>query len=112
MSVITKTVLLLVVSNLFMLTAWYFHLKALNDKPWYLASLASWGIAFFEYTVHIPANRIGHAELTLAQLQILQVGMSLLLFMPFALFVMKKPITLDYGLASLCLAGAAFFIFR
>jgi uncharacterized protein (DUF486 family) len=112
MSILTRTVLLLVVSNLFMLTAWYLHLKTLNHRPWYVASLASWGIAFFEYTVHIPANRIGHAELTLSQLQILQVGLSLLLFIPFAIFVMGHPIKLDYLLAALCLVGAAYFIFR
>ena len=62
--VFTKTELLLVISNFFMLTAWYYHLKHLNDKPWYIAAIVSWGIAFFEYSVHIPANRIGHAELT------------------------------------------------
>ncbi len=112
MSVITRTVLLLIVSNFFMLTAWYLHLKALNHKPWYIASLFSWGIAFFEYTVHIPANRIGHEQLTLSQLQILQVGMSLLLFIPFTIFIMRQPIKLDYLLAALCLVGAAYFIFR
>ncbi len=56
MSVLTRTALLLIVSNLFMLTAWYLHLKTLNHKPWYIASLVSWCIAFFEYTVHIPAK--------------------------------------------------------
>jgi len=112
MSVLTKTVLLLVISNCFMLTAWYFHLKQWNDKPWYVAALLSWGIAFFEYSVHIPANRIGSAELTLSQLQILQVGISLLIFVPFAVFVMGHPIKLDYVWAALCLVGAAYFIFR
>lgn len=95
-----------------MLTAWYFHLKQWNDKPWYVAALLSWGIAFFEYSVHIPANRIGSAELTLSQLQILQVGISLLIFVPFAVFVMGHPIKLDYVWAALCLVGAAYFIFR
>ena len=112
MSPLTRTVLLLVVSNLFMLTAWYFHLKTLNHKPWYIASLVSWGIAFFEYSVHIPANRIGHTVLTLSQLQILQVGMSLLIFVPFTIFVMNEPIKLDYIWAAFCLLGAAYFIFR
>ena len=112
MSVLTRTVLLLVVSNVFMLTAWYLHLKTLNHKPWYIAALVSWCIAFFEYTVHIPANRIGHTELTLSQLQILQVGMSLLIFIPFAILVMGVPIKMDYIWAALCLIGAAYFIFR
>lgn len=112
LSVLSKTILLLVISNLFMLTAWYYHLKHLSDKPWYVAAYVSWGIAFFEYTVHIPANRIGHEELTLSQLQIMQVGMSLLLFIPFNLYVMGNPVNLDYLWASLCLAAAAYFIFR
>ncbi len=112
MSVLARTVLLLAVSNVFMLTAWYLHLKTLNHKPWYIAALVSWGIAFFEYTVHIPANRIGHTELTLTQLQILQIGMSLLIFIPFTVFVMGSPVKTDYIWASFCLVGAAYFIFR
>ena len=112
MSVLTRTVLLLTVSNAFMLTAWYLHLKTLNHKPWYIAALVSWGIAFFEYTVHIPANRIGHNELTLTQLQILQIGMSLLISIQFTVFVIGSPVTPDYIWASFCLAGAAYFIFR
>lgn len=112
MSVLTKTVLLLFVSNMFMLTAWYFHLKQWYDKPWYIAALLSWFIAAFEYSVHIPANRIGSTALSLSQLQILQVGMSLMLFIPFAIFVMKAPIRMDYLWAAACLLGAAYFIFR
>lgn len=112
MSTLTKTILLLVVSNVFMLTAWYFHLKHLSAKPWYIAALVSWGIAFFEYSVHIPANRIGYDVLTLSQLQLIQVGMSLLIFIPFSIFIMGEPIRPDYVWASLCLGGAAFFVFR
>lgn len=112
MSVIAKTVGLLTISNMFMLTAWYFHLKAWNDKPLILASALSWGIAAFEYSVHIPANRIGATVLSLSQLQILQVGMSLVIFIPFAVIVMKHPVKLDYIWAALCLIGAAYFIFR
>jgi len=92
MSIIVKTVLLLLVSNTFMLAAWYLHLKYLNEKHWFVVSLISWGIAFFEYNFHIPANRIGSQELSLAQLQILQVGISLLIFIPFSIFVMGKGI--------------------
>lgn len=112
MPVIVKTILLLVVSNCFMLTAWYFHLKQWNDRPWFVASLFSWFIAAIEYSVHIPANRIGATELSLSQLQILQVGLSLLLFIPFAIFVMKSPVKMDYIWAAICLLGAAYFIFR
>lgn len=111
MSVMTKTVLLLTVSNFFMLTAWYFHLKAWSDKPWFIASLLSWFIAAIEYSVHIPANRIGSTALSLSQLQILQVGMSLLMFIPFAIVIMKTPVRLDYIWAALCLLGTAYFIF-
>lgn len=112
MTVFQKTVLLLTVSNFFMLTAWYFHLKHLPDKPWWIAAVLSWLIAFVEYMFHIPANRIGYQVMSLAELQILQVGMSLVLFIPFAVLVMDRPIRLDYIWASLCLAAAAFFIFR
>jgi uncharacterized protein (DUF486 family) len=92
--------------------AWYFHLKHLSEKHWFYASLISWGIAFFEYNFHIPANRIGSQALTLSQLQILQVGISLLIFIPFSIFVMGKGIKLDYIWAMLCLGAAGYFIFR
>ena len=112
MSILAKTVILLLISNLFMLTAWYFHLKQWSDRPWYVASFFSWCIAAFEYSVHIPANRIGSTGLSLSQLQILQVGISLLLFIPFAIFVMKSPPKLDYFWAAACLVAAAYFVFR
>jgi uncharacterized protein (DUF486 family) len=112
MSVLTRTLLLLIASNIFMLSAWYLHLKYLNHKPWYIAAMASWGIAFFEYSVHIPANRIGHTAFSLFQLQIIQVGMSLLMFIPFAMLVMNQPFKTDYYSAALCMAAGAYFIFR
>jgi hypothetical protein len=62
--------------------------------------------------MHIPANRIGSTVLSLAQLQVLQVGISLLLFIPFAVFIMKSPLKIDYLWAALCLVGATYFIFR
>ena len=110
MSTLTKTILLLSISNVFMLCAWYAHLKYLAAKPWYIAALLSWGIAFFEYAVHIPANRMGSQVLSLPALQLLQVGMSLLIFIPFAVFVMGQPVKSDYIWASLCLIGAAFYV--
>lgn len=112
MSVLWKTVLLLSASNFFMLCAWYLHLKWLDERHWMMATLVSWGIAFLEYNFHIPANRIGSQELSLTQLQIIQIGMSLLLFIPFSIFVMNKPIKMDYIWAAFCLVGAAFFIFK
>lgn len=111
-TVLARTIILLTFSNFFMLSAWYLHLKYLDHKPWYIAALASWGIAFFEYSVHIPANRIGSSELTLFQLQILQVGMSLLMFVPFAIFIMGQPFKTDYYWAAICMSAAAYFIFR
>ena len=74
--------------------------------------MVSWGIAFFEYNFHIPANRIGSQELSLIQLQVIQIGISLLMFIPFSIIMMGKPIKLDYIWAALCLVAAAFFIFK
>lgn len=112
MSILTKTILLLFISNIFMLSAWYIHLRYLNTRPWYVAAFLSWCIAFIEYTVHIPANRIGHTQLNLSQLQILQVGISLLMFIPFSYIFMQHQVKSDYIWASFCLLGAAYFIFR
>ncbi|GGA52302.1 hypothetical protein CYANOKiyG1_72120 [Okeania sp. KiyG1] len=72
--------------------AWYSHLKYLNHRPWYVASVLSWCIAFCEYTFLIPANRIGYPQLGLPKLQIIQIGMSLIAFIPFSFFVMQEPI--------------------
>ncbi|OGV31023.1 MAG: hypothetical protein A2020_00105 [Lentisphaerae bacterium GWF2_45_14] len=111
-SVLLKTIFLLALSNIFMIFAWYGHLKNLNNKPLMIAVLASWGIAFFEYMIQVPANRIGHTELSLGQLKILQEVITLGVFVPFAVFYMKESIKLDYLWAGLCLMGAVFFIFR
>lgn len=72
MPVLAKTVLLLIASNVFMTFAWYAHLKELNHRPWLVAALASWGIALFEYLFQVPANRIGHAQMSVGQLKMLQ----------------------------------------
>ena len=106
------TILLLVCSNVFMTFAWYAHLKNLADKPWLIAALASWGIALFEYLLQVPANRIGHEVMNVAQLKILQEVITLSVFVPFALFYMKEKLTLDFLWAGLCLLGAVFFMFR
>jgi uncharacterized protein (DUF486 family) len=110
--VIVKTVLLLLLSNVFMTFAWYGHLKNMNSKPLLLAVLFSWGIAFFEYLVQVPANRIGHASLTLPQLKIIQETITLSVFVPFAIFYMNEGLKWNYLWAGLCLMGAVFFIFR
>src|SRR6266540_3479110 len=91
MPVIAKTVVLLVLSNIFMTFAWYAHLRHLSQKPWIIAALVSWGIALFEYLLQVPANRIGHTQYELGQLKILQEVITLAVFVPFAFFYMKEP---------------------
>lgn len=103
---------LLFCSNIFMTFAWYAHLKELNQKPWIIAALVSWGIALFEYLLQVPANRIGYSVMTVGQLKILQEVITLSVFVPFALFYLKEPLKLDYLWAGLCLLGAVFFMFR
>lgn len=112
MPVVVRTGLLLVISNTFMSFAWYAHLKNLGSAPLWVAIITSWLIAFFEYMVMIPANRIGFGTLSLGQLKILQEIVSLSVFVPFAILYMKEPIKLDYLWAALCMLGAAYFIFR
>ncbi len=106
------TALLLTASNVFMTFAWYAHLKELNQRPWYVAALLSWGIALFEYLIQVPANRIGYTTLTLPQLKIMQEVLALAVFAPFCIFYMDQPLKLDYLWAALCLLGAVYFIFR
>lgn len=110
--VVLQTGLLLTASNVFMTFAWYAHLKNLSDRPWWIAALASWGIALFEYLFQVPANRIGHSELSLAQLKILQEVITLSVFVPFAVLYMQQPLKLDFLWAALCILGAVYFIFR
>ncbi len=106
------TVLLLCGSNVFMTFAWYAHLRNLHDKAWYIAALASWGIALFEYMLQVPANRLGYRTLNLAQLKIVQEVITLAVFVPFATWYMQQPVKSDYLWAGLCLLGAVYFIFR
>ena len=112
MSVVARTAALLVLSNIFMTFAWYAHLRNLSAKPMIVAVLVSWGIAFFEYLLQVPANRIGYTTLQLSQLKILQEVITLGVFVPFAVFYMKQPVKLDFLWAGLCLMGAVYFIFR
>ena len=112
MRAVAFTIGLLMISNVFMTFAWYAHLKELNNKPWIIAALISWGIALFEYCFQVPANRIGFAVLGIGQLKILQEVITLSVFVPFAIFYMKEPLKLDYLWASLCIVGAVFFVFR
>lgn len=103
---------LLFLSNVFMTFAWYGHLKGFKTSPLWIVILASWGIAFFEYTLQVPANRLGSQHYSLAQLKIIQEVLTMIVFSGFALFYMKESLRWDYLWASLCLVGAVYFIFR
>ncbi len=82
MSVALRTSFLLAASNVFMTFAWYAHLKNLSDRPWYVAALVSWGIASFEYLIQVRANRLGHTQMTVSQLKIMQEVITLSVFAP------------------------------
>lgn len=107
-----QTLILLTLSNVFMTFAWYAHLKEMNNQPWIVAALASWGIALFEYLLQVPGNRIGYTVFTLPQLKILQEVITLTVFVPFAIFYMKAELRWDFLWAGLCLMGAVYFMFR
>ena len=112
MPVVVQTVVLLVCSNVFMTFAWYAHLRDLRARPLIVAVLVSWGIAFFEYVLQVPANRIGFGTLELGQLKVMQEVITLAVFVPFAFFYMRQPLKLDFLWAGLCLLGAVYFTFR
>ena len=112
MSVVARTTALLLCSNVFMTFAWYAHLRNLRAKPLIIAVAVSWGIAFFEYLLQVPANRIGYTALSLSQLKILQEVITLAVFIPFAVLYMRQPIRQDFIWASFCLVGAVYFTFR
>lgn len=105
---------LLVLSNLFMTYAWYGHLRDMKNAPLWLAIAVSWGVAFFEYCLQVPANRIGfqNAGYNLQQLKVMQEIITMAVFAGFAVWYMRERLTMDFVWASLCLVGAAFFMFR
>ena len=105
---------LLVFSNIFMTYAWYGHLKDFKAKPLWIAVLASWSVAFLEYCLQVPANRIGfqQAGFTLAQLKVMQEVVTMAVFAAFAVFYMGERLTMNFVYAGLCLVAAVFFLFR
>ncbi|XOB64415.1 DMT family protein [Deferribacteres bacterium DY0037] len=105
-------VVLLLFSNVFMIYAWYGHLKDMRTKPLIIAIVLSWGVAFFEYCLQVPANRIGHQYYSLGQLKVMQEIITMSVFAVFSVMYMKEKVGLDYLLASLCMVGAAYFMFR
>ncbi len=92
--------------------AWYGHLKSMKDSPLIWVILVSWGIAFFEYLLQVPANRIGSETYSLPQLKIIQEVITMIVFAGFSYFVMKQPLKLDFLWAGFCLIGAVYFVFR
>jgi uncharacterized protein len=109
---VLKPIILLFFSNLFMTFAWYGHLKSMNNKPLFIVIILSWGIAFFEYLLQVPANRIGFQYYNLGQLKVIQEVITMIVFAGFAFLYMKQPLKLDYLWAGLCLVGAVYFMFR
>ncbi len=106
------TIVLLVLSNIFMTIAWYGHLKQHRDSPLWMVILISWGIAFFEYCLMVPANRLGYGRFNLPQLKVIQEVVTLLVFAVFTVVWMRERLHLNHLWAGLCLVGAVFFTFR
>jgi uncharacterized protein (DUF486 family) len=107
-----RTIAMLLASNVFMTFAWYRHLKAQQDSPLWVAILVSWGIAFFEYCIAVPANRWGYGEFSLVQLKVIQEISTLVVFAVFAAFYMGVRLSVNHLCAAGCLVAAVFFAFR
>ena len=107
-------ILLLILANCFMTLAWYGHLKFLpHDAPLWQAILFSWFIALFEYGLMIPATKmLAQNGWTVGQMKITQEVVTLLVFVPFMIFLFQQPFKLDYIWAALCLCGCVYFVFR
>jgi len=106
-----KTILLLLVSNVFMTFAWYGHLKY-KHTALIKVILISWLIAFFEYCFQVPANRIGSSQFSTAQLKTIQEVITLVVFSIFSILYLKEPFRWNYLAGFLCIIGAVFFIFK
>lgn len=108
-----RIIILLICSNIFMTFAWYAHLKNLNNKPLWIAIIASWCIALLEYIFQVPANRNGYNHgVTLAQLKIIQEVITICIFVPFVVIYMRQSISWNFLWAGICLVGAVYFAFR
>ncbi|MBI1302816.1 MAG: hypothetical protein GC172_03380 [Phycisphaera sp.] len=108
------TPLLLVGSNIFMTYAWYGHLRDLKASPLWIAIGVSWLVAFFEYCLQVPANRIGYeqAGYSLAQLKVMQEVITMAVFAAFAILYMREKLSMNFVYAGICLVAAAWFMFR
>lgn len=111
MPVLAQTTLLLVASNVFMTFAWYGHLKY-KSAPLITVILVSWGIAFFEYVLQVPANRIGHGHFTAAELKTIQEVITLTVFAAFSVWFLKEPLTWNHAIGFALIAAGAWFIFQ
>jgi uncharacterized protein (DUF486 family) len=105
------TIGLLVLSNIFMTFAWYGHLK-FKEAPLVTVILVSWGIAFFEYVLQVPANRIGHGHFSAAELKTIQEVITLTVFAAFSVWFLKEPLAWNHLVGFALIAAGAFFIFH
>lgn len=105
------TIVLLVLSNIFMTIAWYGHLKYRNSPLW-IVILVSWGIAFFEYCLQVPANRWGYGQFNAAQLKTIQEVITLVVFCIFSVVYLKEPLKWNYLVGFFFMVLAVFFIFK
>ncbi|MFA5239145.1 MAG: DMT family protein [Phycisphaerae bacterium] len=106
-----KTIILLLISNIFMTIAWYGHLK-FKSAPLLGVIIVSWLIAFFEYCFQVPANRIGHYQFTAAQLKTIQEVITLLVFSVFSVVYLKEELKWNYAVGFIMMIAAVFFIFK
>lgn len=111
MDVAIKTIALLFASNVFMTFAWYGHLKHKETALW-IVILVSWGIAFFEYCLQVPANRMGSSIFNAAQLKTIQEIITLVVFSGFSVWYLNEPIKWNHLVGFALIVAAAFFIFK
>ncbi len=106
-----QTVLLLGAANLFMTIAWYWHLKFKSSALW-LVIFISWGIAFIEYCLQVPANRIGSNYFSVTQLKVMQEVITLVVFSGFSAWYFKESFKWNHLIGFCCLVAAVFFVFK
>ena len=104
-------IVMLTLSNIFMTFAWYGHLK-FKASPLWIAVLVSWGIAFFEYCLAVPANRIGSATFSTAELKTIQEVVTLTVFAAFSVLFLKEPLTINHAVGFALIIAGAYFVFR
>lgn len=106
-----QTILLLTISNVFMTFAWYGHLKY-KTSPLWMAIMASWSIAFFEYCFQVPANRIGYGRFNGAELKTMQEVITLIIFLGFSVLYLKEELRWNYMVGFGLIIAAVFFVFH